>query len=100
MAIEMFKVKHNHAPEVMTEVFSLKTRFFNTRNKFEIKRRNVKTVICGSETLSSLGPQIWNLIQIELRNLTSLDVFQSKIKSWSTQQCLGHLCKKYINNVT
>ena len=84
MAIEMFKVKHNLAPEIMTEVFRLKTRSFNTSHKSEFQRRNVKTVIYGSETLSSLGPQIWDLIPIELRNLTSSNAFKSKIKYWST----------------
>ena len=74
----MFKVKHNLAPEVMTEVFRLKTRSFNTKSKSEFQRRNVKTVIYGSENLSSLGPQIWGLIHIELRNLTSLNAFKSK----------------------
>ena len=80
MAIEMFKVKHNLAPEIMTGVFRLKTRSFDTRNKSEFQCRNVKTVIYGSETLSSSRPQIWDILPIELRNLTSLDAFKSKIK--------------------
>ena len=84
LAIEMFKLKHNLGPEITTEVFRLKTRSFNTRHKSEFQRRNVKTVIYRSETLSSLGPQIWDLIPIELRNLTSLNAFKSKTKSWST----------------
>ena len=80
----------------MTEVFRLKTRSFNTN---QIQRRNVKTVIYGSETFSSLGPQIWDLIPIELRNLISLNAFKGKMKSWSTQQCLCRLCKKCINSL-
>ena len=35
LAIEILKVKHNLAPEIMTEVFRLKTRSFNTRKKYE-----------------------------------------------------------------
>ena len=99
LAIEMFKVTHDLAPEIMTEVFSLKTRSFNTRHKSGFQRRNVKTVIYGSETLSLLGPQICKFITTELRNLTSLNAFKSKIKSWSTQQCPCRLCKTYINNL-
>ena len=90
----MFKVKHNLASEIVTKVFRLKTRSFNTRRKSEFQRRNVKTVIYGSETLLSLGPQIWDLLPLELRNLTSLNAFKSKIMSWSTQQCPFHICKK------
>ena len=95
----MFKVKHNLPPEILTQGFRLKTRSFNTRNKSEFQRRNVNTIIYGSETLSSLGPQIWDLIPIKLRNLASLNAFNSKIKFWSTQQCPCRLCKKYINNL-
>ena len=84
MAIEMFKVKHNLAQEIMTEVFRLKTRSFDIRSKSEFQHRNIKTVIYGSETLSSLGLQIWDLIPIEFRNLVSLNAFKSKIKFWST----------------
>ena len=54
-AIEMFKVKHSLAQEFMTEVFRLKARSFDTSSKSEFQHRNVKTVIYGSETLSSLG---------------------------------------------
>ena len=72
----MLKVKYNLAPEIMTEVFRLKTR-----SRSEFQRRNIKRVIYGFETLSSLGPQIWDLIPIESRNLTSLNALKSKIKS-------------------
>ena len=84
LAIKMFKVKHNLAQEIMTEVFRLKTRSFDIKNKSEFQRRNIKTVIYGSETLSSLNLEIWDLIPIELRNLVSLNAFKSKIKFWST----------------
>ena len=99
LAIKMFKVKHNLAPEIMPEVFRLKTRSFNTRHISEFQCKYVKTVIYGSQTLPSLGPQIWDLTPIELRNLTSLNAFKSKIKSWSTQQCQCRLYKAYINNL-
>ena len=97
LAIEMFKVKHNLAPEMMTEVFRLKTRFFNTRHKSEFQHRNVKTVIYGFEILLSLGPQIWNFITIEFRNLTSLNAFKSKIKSSLLNNACVVCVKKYIS---
>ena len=86
LAIEIFKIKHSQAPEIMTEFFRLKTRSFNTRNKFEVQWRNIKA-INGCETYQSLGLQTSDLITMELRNLISLNAFKSKIKSWSTQKC-------------
>ena len=42
LGIEMFKVNHNIAPEIMAKVFRLKTWSFNTRHRSEFKRRNIK----------------------------------------------------------
>ena len=60
LAIAMFKIQHNLTPEIMTEVFKLKTRSFNTRSKSEFQRRNVITV----ET-------IWNFVIIRSANMGS-----------------------------
>ena len=66
LAIKMFKAKHKLSPEIETEIFRLKTRSY---------------CYIWTETLSSLGMQIWDLISIELRNFTSLNAVKSKIKS-------------------
>ena len=79
LAIEIFEVKHNLAPEIMTEFFRLETRSFITRHRSEFQHRSVKTVIYGCETLLLLGPQIWDLIPIEFRNFASLNAFKRKI---------------------
>ena len=47
LAIEMFKAKHKLAPEIETEIFRLKTRSFNTRDKSLFQRTNVKTATYG-----------------------------------------------------
>ena len=99
LAIEMFKVKNNIGPEILNEVFKIKDKCYNTRFNSDFERRNIKSVRYGSETLSSLGPQIWDLIPLEVRNLTSLDKFKTKIRSWKTNQCPCRLCKKFINNL-
>ena len=99
LAIEMFKLKNNLAPKIVKDVFKLNDIPYNTRNNSDFQRRNVKTVLYGSGTLSSISPQICDLIPVppDIRNLASLYVFKNKIKSCSTRACPCRLSKKFIN---
>ena len=99
LAIEMFKVKNNLAPEIMNNVFEIKEKSYNLRYNCDFTRRNVKTVKYGSESLSFLGPQIWNLVPKEIRNLQSLENFKKSIKSWTTSKCPCRLCKRFVTNL-
>ena len=49
----------------MSDVFKLNDRSYNSKNNSDFQRRNIKMVLHESETLSSLGPQIWDLIPTE-----------------------------------
>ena len=100
LAIEMFKVKNKLAPEIMNDVFEMKEeKPYNTRFNCDFKNRTVKTVKYGTESLSFLGPRIWNLIPPEIRNLTSLEQFKKGIKTWNTSKCPCRLCKKFVRNL-
>ena len=41
----------------------------------------------GIETLSTLGPRIWNIIPAKLNNSVSLLAFKDKIKRWIPVNC-------------
>ena len=55
LAYEIFKVKNNMAPEILTEIFPQKESNYRLRNSTALQGRSIKTVIYGSETISSLG---------------------------------------------
>ena len=95
----MFKVKNNLAPEIMNDVFEIKETPYNLRHNCDFTRRSIKTVKYGSQSISFLGPQIWNLIPPEIKNLSSLEKFKKSIKSWTTSECPCHLCKIYVTNL-
>ena len=59
------------APETLTEIFSHKENNYSFRNSTALQGRSIKTVINGSETLSSLGLKIWDILQMELKNIVS-----------------------------
>ena len=62
----MFKVK-NIAPEIMKEPFAPKMSFYDLRNNNSFKRGRVKSVWHGTESVSYLGPKIWDLVPNEIK---------------------------------
>ena len=100
LAIEIFKVKLGVAPQIMNELFR-----FNSNSDYDLRsgdtliRRNVHSVHYGMETISTLGPKIWNLLPSDIKNSISLSSFKSKIRNWTTDKCPCRLCKRYIQNL-
>lgn len=67
----------------MYDVFHLNDRTYNAKSISDFQSRyyvNFK-VLHRPKTLSSLWPQIYDLMQPEIRNLASLSEFEIKIKS-------------------
>ena len=94
----MFKVRNGLAPEITNNVFQINPSVYNLRNS-EFKTENVKTVHYGTESLSFLGPRIWKLVPLEIKKLTSLQIFKNKIKTWAPENCPCRLCKTYVQGV-
>ena len=55
------------APEILTEIIPQKESNYSLRNNSTLQSRSIKTVIYGPETLSSLGPKIWDILPMELK---------------------------------
>ena len=67
LAIELYKVFNDISPEIMKEVF-IKKETSKYCSRFPFKGRNVNTVSYGTETLSFLGPKLWAIIPIDIKN--------------------------------
>ena len=57
----------------------------------------IQTVYHGNESLSYLGPKMWNSISTELKLESSLRTFKEPIKLWKPLLCPCRLCKTFIN---
>ena len=86
------------SPQVLNEVFPLKESSIYCSN-FPFKTRNVRSVTYGTETLGYLGPKIWSLLPEEIKKVSSLGEFKTKIKSWKAAGCPCRLCKLYVGGV-
>ena len=62
LAIKMFKIKNNMAPEFLNEIFQNRALLYNLRTNSNFSSRRVNPVYHGTESLSFLGPKIWELV--------------------------------------
>ena len=106
LAIEIYRVINGTSPEIMKEVFPLKSNLkYNSKYIFE--SRNVHSVHHGTETLSFLGPKIWQIVPHDIKQIVPHDIkqantlteFKRKIRKWKPVNCPCRLCKLYVPGV-
>ena len=96
LAIEIFKYLNRLSPQIMNEVFQVKSPApYYLRDKNELFSRNPKTVAYGTESVSFMVPKIWSLVPQELKNPQSLYSFKKSIRKWKPN-CPSRLCKTYL----
>ena len=100
LATEMFRVYTGSATDILNELFPLKPRSnYSLRYLPEFNVRPIKTAYYGLNSLSYLGPRIWELLSNNLKRLESVEAFKSKIKGWILKNCPCRICKPYIYHV-
>ena len=93
LATELHKIVNGLSPKIMKDVFTFnENTSYNTRNKRKFHQRSKKSVTFGSETLSYLGPKIWELVPVEIKNADLAASFKRAIKKWKPINCPCHLC--------
>ena len=100
LATEFYKIKNGLWPEIFTEIFARETEsHYNLGRCNDFRILSIQTVYHGSESISFLGPKIWNILPDKIKQQTSLNSFQKSIKKWKQQDFPCRLCKVYINGV-
>ena len=97
LAIELYKVVKNLAPQIMHLIFQIELNPRYPRQNI-FKTSSVKTTNWGTETLAHLGPKIWSIIPTDLKKL-SLSEFSKKIRKWKPINCPCNLCKHFEPNI-
>ena len=69
------------------------------RRKFFFKIARNEAVRNGFDSISDLGPKIWEMLPSEMQECETLFEFKSKVKSWNPINCPHKLCKTYIGGV-
>ena len=87
LATEMFKVKNNIASEIVKELFPSKVSPYDLRINNSFQRRRVNFLWHGTESVSYVGPRVWDLVTTQIKEFESLNAFKFKIKRCVTQGC-------------
>ena len=80
LATETFKVYRNISPPIFSEIFHQRGNNCNLRINSDFAMPNVRSVSHGTESISYLGPKIWDIVPLELKELTSVAAFKKGIK--------------------
>ena len=99
IAIEMFKVSNKLTVLLINEIFVKRNNAFNLRKQLEFVRPKFHSVFHGKESISYVGPQIGDMIPVEMKNLTTVNAFKREVKNWKLKNCSCRLCKPYMQNV-
>ena len=99
LVIEMFKVNNGLSVQVISENVHFVENHYNlrhqSRTKFKVDHDKNETY--GKQSLSYLVPKIWNSIPQEIKNVTTLAAFKTKIKHWKPI-CSCRICRIYIHH--
>ena len=72
---------------------------YNLRKLSQFSRFLVQPVYDGTESISYLGPKIWDVLPDDYETIQNSDTFKIKIKKWKPENCPCRLCKVYIDRV-
>ena len=99
LAVEIYKALNNLSSSLMSDLFIFKDTGYNLRGANKLKYTTIKTTYYGSESISFLGPKIWELVPQEIKNSSSVAIFKRRIKTWIPVSCPCRLCRDYIPNL-
>ena len=89
LATEMFKVKTELSPEIISDIF---TQIMN--NHYNLRHINhFETPFVRTERVSYLGLKIWDIVPEEYKTLNSLNSFKESIKNRIPLRCICRLFK-------
>ena len=91
------KLKMDFRQNFLLKFLLVKQSHYNLRRCNDFRITSICTVYHGSESISFLGPKIWNILPDEIKQQTSLNSFKKSVKKWKPQDCPCRLCKIYVN---
>ena len=66
LATEMFKIHRGLSPEILRQTFVPRTSLYNLCRNDTFEKRKVHSIFHVTESLSFVGPKIWDLVPVEL----------------------------------
>ena len=100
LSTEMYKLVNNLSPPIMNRAVKLNIDSrYNLRQISQFSRSLVESGSPRTESISYLGPKIWDILPDDYKTIQNLDTFKIKIKKWKLENCPCRLCNIHIDRV-
>ena len=93
MCIEIFKTLNKLNPSFMQDIFKVKSSSYSLRGTNSLQHYRPNQVTFGSNSLRSLGPQVWNGLSNDMKSAENLNMFKNMLKKWEGPNCKCSVCK-------
>ena len=92
LCIESFKTVNQLNPDFMQNIFETRASNRPSRRPNDLQHYRPNQTTFGSNSLRSLGPQIWNRLPDDIKSAENLVQFKRLIKSWDGATCTCNVC--------
>ena len=99
LATEMFKISNNLSPEIVKEIFQEGIVPHNLRSENSFASRQVNSVYHDTESISFLGPEILELVPLQIKESENINTFKRRVKKRVPSQCPCRLSVSHLSSI-
>ena len=99
LATEMFKISNNLSPEIVKEIFQEGIVPHNLRSENSFASRQVNSVYHDTESISFLGPEILELVPLQLKESENINTFKRRVKKRVPSHCPCRLSMSHLSSI-
>ena len=82
VAIQMFKIKNQTAPDYLAEMFNVRETHYDIRNNNQFTLPSFNTITYGKKSFTYYGAKLWNNLPNEIKESSSLGILKKALTSW------------------
>ena len=76
LVTEIYKANDDLRTKIMGDIFNFVEKPYNLRNNSIMRRQANRTIYFGTEIISFLAPNLWELILSKIKSARSLNIFE------------------------
>ena len=99
LAVELFKVKENLSNTIMSDLFPTRILNYNLRSQTDLLRNTVNTTKFVLNSLRHFASKVWTVLPIEIKNPSTVEIFESKIRKSEPKHCDCKLCQGCLHRI-
>ena len=97
--VEIYKIKNNLNPPIMSFMFERRNNKHNLRNFEEFATKRKRDLKRGLEILNYRSPQLWSSLSGNFRQINSPVQIKGSAKKCDCTDCPCGLCELYLPNI-